>query len=191
MELLDPAPGETILDAGCGTGVFTIDILSAGAGVVGLDISLPMLLRAREKMKGYPFREIAGDLLRLPFRESVFDRTVSVTAFEFVQDAGAAMRELFRVTRKGGTIVVATLNGLSPWQERRRAEAEKGHSLFREAIFRTPDELRSIAPVEGVVRTAIHFRKEDSPERAVEIERAGAENAWMTGAFVAGRWEKI
>jgi predicted TPR repeat methyltransferase len=42
LDLLDPSPGEKILDAGCGTGVFTSDILSRGATVTGLDISLPI-----------------------------------------------------------------------------------------------------------------------------------------------------
>jgi ubiquinone/menaquinone biosynthesis C-methylase UbiE len=45
-ELLDLKPGEKLLDAGCGTGIFTLDFLSQGAKVVGLDISLPMLTHA-------------------------------------------------------------------------------------------------------------------------------------------------
>jgi len=54
LDLLNPKQGEVILDAGCGTGVFTLDILSIGSQVIGLDISLPMLIHARKKLKGYP-----------------------------------------------------------------------------------------------------------------------------------------
>jgi ubiquinone/menaquinone biosynthesis C-methylase UbiE len=190
LDLLRPLPGEIILDAGCGTGVFTIDILALGARVIGLDISLPMLRRARGKAREYPFQIVLGDMLRLPFLDGSFDKVASVTALEFVQDAKSSVQELFRVTKKGGSILVATLNSLSPWASRRRAEAQKKQSIFTKAIFRSPDELRSLAPVEGVIRTAIHFRKEDDPTIAPEIERAGREKGLNTGAFVAVRWEK-
>jgi len=190
LDLLRPADGERILDAGCGTGVFSLEILSSGPYLIGLDISLPMLRRAGEKAKGYPFEMVLGDISNLPFRENFFDKVVSVTTFEFIEDAKGALGELFRVTKKQGGIVVATLNSLSPWASRRRAEAKKGHSLFEKAIFRSPDELRSMAPVNGVIKTAIHFQKEDDLRAAVEIEREGSEKNLDTGAFLAARWEK-
>lgn len=190
MDLLSPDDGELILDAGCGTGIFTLDLLSHGSEVVGLDISLPMLMRAREKLKGYPFQIVFGDILNLPFSENVFDKVVSVTALEFIEDPKGAVKELFRVTKKKGSVVVATLNSLSPWALRRRAEAKRGETLFDKAVFRSPDELRSLTSLEGDVRTAIHFQKEDDPDRAEEIEREGQKMGLNTGAFVAVRWEK-
>ena len=190
LDLLRPKHKEIILDAGCGTGVFTLDFLSLGPHVIGLDISLPMLIRAGQKVKGYPFQIVLGDILSLPFPENFFDRVVSVTALEFIADAKGAIRELFRVTKKGGCIVVATLNSLSPWASRRKAEAKKRPTLFEKAIFRSPDELLSLVSVEGVVRTAIHFQKEDDPESVQEIEREGRLGGLNTGAFVAARWIK-
>jgi len=190
MDLLRPGPGETILDAGCGTGVFTRDILSFGTHVIGIDISLPMLMRAGQKASGYHFQTVLGDISRLPFSENSFDKVVSVTALEFIEDGKGIIGELFRVTRKDGCIVVATLNSLSPWAFRRKAQAKKGHALFERAVFRSPDELRSLAPVESVIRTAIHFQKEDDPKKAAEIELEGQRKGWGTGAFVAARWEK-
>jgi len=176
------------LDAGCGTGIFTSDILSHGCHVIGIDISWPMLVRARVKTEGSPFQAAQSDILRLPFKNNLFDKVISVTAIEFIEDAKAAIEELFRVTKKGGTIVVASLNSLSPWAERRKAK--EGHSLFQKAIFRSPDDLLSLTPVRGTVRTAIHFRKEDAPEKARDIEKEGREKGLNTGAFVAARWEK-
>lgn len=190
LDLLRPGREEIILDAGCGTGVFTLDILSLGSHVIGLDISVPMLMRARQKTEGYPFRMVLGNMLDLPFPESSFDKVVSVTALEFIEDAKSAISELFRVTKKGGCIVVATLNSLSPWALRRRFEAKKGHMIFEKAIFRSPDELRSLGSVEGIVRTAIHFQKEEDPIRAVNIEMEGQTKGLNTGAFVAARWIK-
>jgi ubiquinone/menaquinone biosynthesis C-methylase UbiE len=190
LSLLKPEKGETILDAGCGTGIFTLDILSMGSKVTGLDISLPMLIQAGKKLKGFPFSMVLADMLRLPFPASLFDKVVSITALEFIEDAEAAVGELSRVTRRGGTLVVATLNALSPWASKRIAEARERHSIFERAIFRSPEDLLSLTPAKGEVKTAIHFQKEDDPEKAVEIERQGERKGLNTGAFVAVRWKK-
>jgi ubiquinone/menaquinone biosynthesis C-methylase UbiE len=190
LDLLRPKQGEIILDAGCGTGVFTLDFLSSGSHVVGLDISLPMLVQAGKKLRGYPFEMIVADMLNLPFPEDTFDKVVSVTALEFINDAKGSVEELFHVTKKGGCIVMATLNSVSPWALRRKAEAMEKHTLFEKAIFRSPDELLSLVSSEGVVKTAIHFKKEDDPERAVGIEQEGKRKNLNTGAFVAVRWQK-
>jgi SAM-dependent methyltransferase len=186
-EFLNPMAGERILDAGCGTGVFTLEILSTGARVFGLDISIPMIQRARRKARGLPFWVLGGDLLNLPFPHESFDKTLSVTALEFIADGRRAIAELFRVTRRGGIIVVATLNRLSPWAERRKA---RSHPIFDQAIFRSPAELLELAPVPGSTGTAIHFGKEEDPHRAPEIEAEGQRNHRSTGAFVAARWKK-
>ncbi len=106
-------------------------------------------------------------MLFLPFADERFDKAVSMTALEFVEDAKGAVADLFRVTKKGGVIVVTTLNSLSPWAARRKKAAAKGHLLFERMIFRSPDDMRAIVPVNGVVKTAIHFQKDDDPQRAL------------------------
>ena len=113
-----------------------------------------------------------------------------MTAIEFVKDAQRTVNELFRVTREGGRIVVTTLNSLSPWADRRMHKAKKGHSIFEKIIFRSPDEMRSVVSANAVLKTAIHFQKDDDPEEAPEIEREGRKRGSMTGAFLAVRWEK-
>jgi ubiquinone/menaquinone biosynthesis C-methylase UbiE len=190
LQLLRPESDEFILDAGCGTGIFTIDLLSLGTHVIGVDLSLPMLSRAEKKARGYYFQAVLADMSSLPFSENVFDKVVSVTALEFIEDAKRAIEELFRVTKKGGRIAVATLNSFSPWAERRKAEAKKGHPLFKRAIFRSPDELLAAAPVKGAIRTAIHFQKKDDPAHAHEIEKEGQTRGVKTGAFLVGCWKK-
>jgi ubiquinone/menaquinone biosynthesis C-methylase UbiE len=190
LDLLQPSPGERILDAGCGTGIFTRGILSRGSRVVGLDVSLPMLRRARQKGEAFPLQVTAGDILNLPFPDGCFDKTASVTALEFIADGAKAVRELFRVTRRGGVVAVATLNRLSPWAMRRREKARGGHPLFQKVFFRSPGELASLAPVQGITCTAVHFPKEEEPGRAAEIEREGCLRGLDTGAFLAARWLK-
>jgi ubiquinone/menaquinone biosynthesis C-methylase UbiE len=190
LGFLQPRPDEFILDVGCGTGVFTCNILGFGSRVTGIDISYPMLKRAEVKTKGLPFRAVAGDMRCLPFADECFDKTVSVTALEFIEEGRAAVEDLFRVTKKGGVVVVTTLNSLSPWADRRKKEADKGHALFKQMIFRSPDDMRALAPVDGIVKTAIHFLKDEDPQKAPQIELAGNKKGQDTGAFVAARWVK-
>jgi ubiquinone/menaquinone biosynthesis C-methylase UbiE len=190
FDLIKPNPGDLILDAGCGTGVFTLDLLHVGCHIIGIDLSMPMLARAKQKARGYPFRIVRADLLSLPFSENSFDKVISVTALEFIEDGRGAIDELFRVTKRGGSLVVATLNSLSPWALQRKAEARQKHTIFERAIFRSPEELLSLTPIHGEIRTAIHFRKEENPELAPGIEQEGFEKRLNTGAFLAARWVK-
>jgi len=190
IEMAEPGAGETILDAGCGTGVFTLDLLSAGAKLVGLELSLPMLRRAGRKLREHSFQMVLGDITRLPFLPSAFDKTISLTALEFIEDARGAISELFRVTRPGGRIVVATLNSLSPWASRREAAGKRGHPLFSRTIFRSPDQIRALSPLPCIIKTAIHFQKDDPPDKAKEIEKEGQMESLTTGAFLLASWEK-
>lgn len=190
-ELLQPAKGELILDAGCGTGVFTKDILARGASVIGLDISLAMLRRFREKCGSFPVEALQGDILHLPFADAAFDKALSITAIEFIEDGPAALAELVRVTRPGGLIVVATLNSLSPWATRRSHHARtKGHPVFDKAIFRSPRELLACSLLPGRFRTAIHFSKDEEPARIGLVEEEGRRLNAGSGAFLIASWRK-
>jgi ubiquinone/menaquinone biosynthesis C-methylase UbiE len=191
LEMVNPGPGEKILDVGCGTGIFTADLLAAGSRVTGLELSFPMLLHAGKKAAGLPFHMVQGDMRRLPFADGIFDKTVSVTAIEFLdKDAREAVAGMFRVTRPGGLVVVASLNSLSPWAARRTAAAKQGHSLFAHARFRSPAEMRDLAPHPAVIRTAVHFQKDDDPTVARKKELDGDARGLDTGAFLTARWEK-
>ena len=185
-----PGPGDNILDAGCGTGVFTQDLLGAGAHVLGLELSFPMLKAGKRKLSDNRFAAVQGNMLCMPFADNVFDKTISVTAIEFIADAGRAISEMFRVTKPGGVVVAATLNRLSPWAERRTLSGRKGHSLFREVYFRSPAEVAALAPVAGQYRTAVFFEKHTEPSQAVAIENRGRADGLDTGAFLAFRWQK-
>ena len=191
LELLNPLPREKILDVGCGTGIFTIDVMALGPIITGVDISRPMLRKAMDKTNQAVFTGICADMCALPFEDNAFDKVLSMTAIEFTTDAKIAIDEFNRVTKKGGSIVVTTLNSLSPWADRRLDAAKKGHPLFEKIFFRSPDEMRSLVPANPVVRTAIHFQKEDCLSDIAKIERQGNENYPDKGAFLAVKWNKI
>ncbi|WP_268240455.1 demethylmenaquinone methyltransferase [Mangrovihabitans endophyticus] len=97
-------PGERVLDVGAGTGVSTVEFERAGAFAVGADLSTGMLRAGRQTGRAVPL--VAGDALRLPFPDGTFDAVTISFALRNVVDTGAALRELGRVTRVGGRLVV-------------------------------------------------------------------------------------
>lgn len=84
------------LDVGTGTGRFSGPLQSAGINVVGIDLSIKMLEKAREKGT----TNIAvGDVRTLPFRDSSFDDAISIHALHLIKDWQTALREISRVTK--------------------------------------------------------------------------------------------
>lgn len=191
MELLAPGSNDHILDVGCGTGIFTENYRQAGARVTGIDLAWPMLAYAVRKQTLAGMSPAVADMRSLPFADGSFDKTVSITALEFVADAPGAVQELLRVTRKGGKLVIATLNSASPWAEKRHKDAQKDpDSVFRNIHFRSPETLARLVDLDGEVRTAIHFQKNATPQEALAIEtRLQAERS-EHGAFVIGAWTR-
>lgn len=185
-----PDDSRLYLDAGCGSGIFTQDIVYAGSHVIGVDISLPMLSIAHQRLDTMMFSPAAADMLQLPFSDEVFDVVVSMTAIEFIQDGHAVVNELFRVAKPGSHIIVSTLNSRSPWAKQRKQKGEKGHTIFQKTVFRSPEELLALAPVPGEVRTAVHFQKDTPIEDIPAVEEVGKKLGLSTGAFVAAKWLK-
>jgi ubiquinone/menaquinone biosynthesis C-methylase UbiE len=191
MVLLAPGRQDRILDVGCGTGIFTERYLRQGARVTGVDLSLEMLRYGLQKPGLEGMLPVVADMRRLPFADGAFDKTVSITALEFVADGRRAVQELLRVTRKGGRLVIATLNRLSPWADRRRKDArEDPDSVFRHVHFRSPDELSRLVDFNGEVRTAIHFDKHVSLKQAKDEELNHKDTASERGAIVIGAWDR-
>jgi demethylmenaquinone methyltransferase/2-methoxy-6-polyprenyl-1,4-benzoquinol methylase len=98
------AAGERVLDVGAGTGASTAGLISAGGYAVGVDLSLGMLAAGRRTRPELPL--LAGDALALPFAGASFDAVTISFALRNVAEPVAALRELHRVTRPGGRLVV-------------------------------------------------------------------------------------
>jgi demethylmenaquinone methyltransferase / 2-methoxy-6-polyprenyl-1,4-benzoquinol methylase len=106
-------PGERVLDVGAGTGVSTQELGRSGAFAVGADLSVGMLQASRRARPVVPL--LAGDALKLPFADATFDAVTISFALRNVVDTDGALRELARVTRPGGRLVVCEFS--SPTNE--------------------------------------------------------------------------
>ncbi len=107
LELLSPRPGERALDAGTGSGNFAAALARAGADVVGIDFCEPAFELARRKAPTATFE--FGDLTRpLRFEDASFDLVACSAVLHVLGRAEqrVAMRELGRVLRPGGRLVV-------------------------------------------------------------------------------------
>ena len=101
IDLLAPAAGERVLDAGCGTGDHAAAVAERGAEVVGVDASPEMVERAAERFPGLDVR--VGDLRDLGL--SGFDAVLSNAVLHWVPEADAAAASLAAALRPGGRLV--------------------------------------------------------------------------------------
>ena len=99
-----PRPGMRILDLGAGTGTSSEPLADAGADVVPADFSEGMLAEGRRRRPDMPFTH--ADAMDLPFEDASFDVTTISFALRNVADPALALREMARVTRPGGLLVL-------------------------------------------------------------------------------------
>jgi SAM-dependent methyltransferase len=105
---IDLAEGRRVLDVGCGPGTLLVRLARAGADVVGIDLVPSHIELARQSLHLLGLRadlEVA-DAEELPFSDASFDRVVANNSLQFTPDLDAALREIHRVLRPGGTVHV-------------------------------------------------------------------------------------
>jgi ubiquinone/menaquinone biosynthesis C-methylase UbiE len=100
-----------VLDAGCGTGIFSIIFANKGASlVVGIDISLGSLETAKALKKRFDLRNVEfkkEDMLQLPFEDEAFDIVWAWGTVHHTTNPFKAIDELSRVLKKGGALLLA------------------------------------------------------------------------------------
>jgi ubiquinone/menaquinone biosynthesis C-methylase UbiE len=109
-EALGAAPGDRVIDVGCGPGFYCAELLAEvepTGSVVGVDGSPAMLVLAARRCEGAENVEFhEGDAASLPVADSSVDRALCVQVLEYVADPVAALAEMYRVLRPGGALVV-------------------------------------------------------------------------------------
>lgn len=116
FEKLPTRAGSRLLDIGCGAGRHSFEALRRGYDVVSADLDGAVLkdvkamgaamIAAGEVSNGNSSECVNASVLELPFADGSFDVVVASEILEHIPDDGAALREITRVTRSGGTIVV-------------------------------------------------------------------------------------
>ncbi|HYO41214.1 MAG TPA: demethylmenaquinone methyltransferase [Nocardioidaceae bacterium] len=104
VDAVDPQPGELVLDLAAGTGTSSQPFADRGAQVVPCDFSLGMLRVGKRARPGLSFT--AGDATRLPFPDDTFDAVTISFGLRNIVHPDAGLREMLRVTRPGGRLVV-------------------------------------------------------------------------------------
>ena len=132
-EVLEPQPGERVLEVGPGTGYYTLDVaerIGPGGNLDIFDVQQEMLdhtlRRARERGVSN-ITPTRGDATCLHYADASFDAAYLITVLGEIPDQAAALSELARVLKPGGRLVVGELFGdphwVSPARLRERAEA--------------------------------------------------------------------
>jgi SAM-dependent methyltransferase len=98
------APGELVLDIGCGTGVFLRLAADRGAEAYGLDASESLLEIARSRIPAADLR--LGEMESLPYEDETFDLVTGFNSFFFADDMTAALREAGRVAKSEARVVI-------------------------------------------------------------------------------------
>jgi len=116
--LIPDVEGERILDAGCGTGIYTEWLLDRGGDVVGVDVSEAMLDHARETIgdRAEFHRATLGETLDFA-ADDEFDGVVSALVIDYVEDWESLFSEFARVLAPGGFVVFSVVHPLDTLDE--------------------------------------------------------------------------
>ncbi len=110
LDALQLAPGEQVLDIGCGPGLLAHDIAIAvgrNGRVCGIDASPAMVAMSAKRCAEQPWAEFrTADAAQLPYPDRSFDAAVSTQVYEYLTDIPAALAELYRVLRPGGRALI-------------------------------------------------------------------------------------
>lgn len=154
VRLIDPRPGELILDLAAGPGTSSVPIAAKGATVIPCDFSIGMLMVGRETRRTLPF--VAGDGMRLPFDDATFDAVTISFGLRNFADPSGGLAELARVTKPGGRVVICEfsrpvfkpfarvylnyLMRLLPWIATRVSSDPESYVYLAESIRDWPDQ---------------------------------------------------
>lgn len=176
LELLDPKPGERVLDLGCGPGNLTEKISQRGADVVGIDSSPEMIGQARQNYPSLNF--VLGDAAQMQFQEE-FDAVFSNAALHWMLDADAVADGIARALKKGGRLV-AELGGKGNIRMIERAIERALESYLpsglpsKRTFFPSVGEYASILERHGLEVRAAHLF-----DRATKLEGPNGMEDWL------------
>ena len=139
-----------VLELGCGGGTYVRLLAGLGYRTVGLDYSVPSLLRAVAADPGKKGVYLAGEAYGLPFAAGAFDLVVTIGVMQALSEPARALAEMRRVLRPGGALVMEALNGQAAVALARRTIQRLRRWPSRVRAYR-PSEVRGWLAAEGLV----------------------------------------
>lgn len=192
FSLYKPTPEMKILDVGCGTGNFSIKLAEMGCKVVGIDKSGEMLNKAKQKSKdkGLNIEFYTMDIYDINFPDESFDGVFSMAAFEFIKEPKKAYNEMHRVLKKGGPLLIGTINRDSKWGELYISKEFQENSIFKYADFKSMDDLKSL-DIEGVANSGESlFIPPNTEEKDITMDLERKLSTSENGGFISVLWNK-
>ena len=187
-------PGERVLDLAAGTGTSSLTFTATGADAVACDFSLGMLRAGHARIGAGPQGSgqgrlgwVAGDALRLPFRDGAFDAVTISFGLRNVADPGAGLAEMRRVTRPGGRLVVCEFSAITiapadmiyrryllhilPAIARRTARSPEAYEYLAESIVDWPAQHDLASMIGSAGWSAVRWRDLTMGVVAVHVAR--------------------
>jgi SAM-dependent methyltransferase len=210
---LAAAQDGAVLELGCGTGRITLPALNAGARLVGIDRSAPMLARAQQRIRRAGMADrallVRGDIRHLPFRRRCgFSLVMApygiLQSLTRERDLRATLESIARVLRRGRLLAIDLVPDLPRWSEYDRRVSLSGrqaggaHLKLIESVRQDRRRRLTIFDQEYVVsrgrrrqvhRFALTFRTLSVPQMAARLERAGFRMQAVLGDYQGGPWD--
>ncbi len=198
--IIGAGPGDRVLDLAAGTGTSALSFTATGADCVACDFSLGMLRAGQSRLaqRGTGRNPVAGsvglvagDALRLPFRDAAFDAVTISFGLRNVARPAAALAEMRRVTRPGGRLVVCEfstitiapldmlyrryLTNVLPAVARRTARNPDAYTYLAESIADWPAQRELAGVIEAAGWSAVRWRDLSLGVVAVHVGRRPAQ----------------
>jgi SAM-dependent methyltransferase len=199
-----------VLELGCGTGRITVPVARAGARVIGIDRSAPMLRRARQRLRRarLPATLLRGDIRHLPFRGRVkFDLVMApygiLQSLIRERDLRDTLASVSRSVRRGGLFVMDLVPDLPRWSEYERRVSLAGRRgggqlTLTESVRQDPRKGLTIFDQEyaerrggrrSVQRFSLTFRTLSVSQMRRRLEAAGFRVDAVLGDYQGGPWD--
>ena len=183
--------GNNILEVGCGTGQYTVELAKAGYSVTAVDISSVMISRAQEKLKsmGLQARWALEDIKEYVEKIDLYQGILSVTAFEFIPNPEVILRKLYNCLEPGGCLVIGVIAGQSLWSDLYTTiAAQNPDSVFTHASFYTEQDIAhwKIGGTLEIGRTLYFSPSVVSRNEAMKQEESQQGNP----GFLVAKWVK-
>jgi SAM-dependent methyltransferase len=203
-----------VLELGCGTGRVTVPLARAGVPLVGIDLSSPMLQRARARLRRARLALraplVRGDIRQLPFAPGTFALVAApygiLQSLVSDRDLTATLKAVAAALRPGGRLVMELVADLPAWREYREETKLRGWRAGRRAHITLVESVRqdrrrglTIFDQEFIERRgrrverrgfSLAFRTVSVPQMVRRLERAGLHVAARLGSYDGDPWTR-